>query len=82
MTAFETDLSAVEQTTQAIDNWLQTRPTNVITGEIALLERLDRGELPCPCCNQPLAGEVIDDDPYFGVALYCPTLSGCGFREL
>jgi len=48
-------------------------------GEVGLLEKAERGLLPCPRCERPLRGEFLRyQGLYTGVRLRCP---GCGFEE-
>ena len=50
--------------------------------DVALLERANQGELPCPCCETPLRADVvprIEPEAYQmdGILLSCL----CGFQE-
>lgn len=62
---------------------IEVGPEDVLTAaEAELLQRADKGILPCPWCDLPLKGEFVyyeleDDDFYAGVRLSC----GCGFVE-
>ena len=54
---------------------------NLSQKEVELLQRADRGALPCPRCNEPLSGHMLQEaGVYQGVLLRCLTVS-CGFRE-
>jgi hypothetical protein len=56
----------------------RVRPEDILTSrEADLLQRADKGELPCPACGTPLRANVVRDDLCNGVVLFC----GCGFRE-
>jgi len=59
------------------------RPEDVLTPQEAeILQQVDRGELLCPCCGQPLEGsKVVIDGVYEGVLLSCSDVSECGFVE-
>ena len=59
------------------------RPEDILTPQEAeIWQRVDRGELPCPCCGQPLeGGKVVIDGIYEGVLLSCSDVSDCGFVE-
>jgi hypothetical protein len=70
-----------EYFTQKIQQQIQ--PEDVLTEqEYQLWQRAQAGEIPCPWCEQPLAGSFYFflDDGYQckGVRLRC---SGCGFDE-
>ena len=50
--------------------------------EADILHKVDRGELPCPCCGQPLeGGKVVIEGIYEGVLLSCSDVWDCGFVE-
>ena len=54
---------------------------NLSQKEVELLQRADRGALPCPRCNEPLSGQTLHEEGvYQGALLLCLTV-GCGFRE-
>lgn len=46
--------------------------------ELALLHQVEQGSLPCPACEQPLAGWVMIAEEYEGLTLVC---WGCGLCE-
>ena len=56
----------------------KVRSEDVLTSQEAeVLQRADKGELPCPRCRKPLRASVIRSDVYNGVVLSCE----CGFEE-
>ena len=56
----------------------EVRPEDVLTSqEVDMLQRADKGELPCPECNEPLRASVIRSEVCNGVVLFCE----CGFEE-
>jgi hypothetical protein len=58
------------------------RPEDILTtAEAALLQRADRGYLPCPACQRPLQGVHMLSDLYQGIVLVCPDVEGCRFHE-
>ena len=55
------------------------RDAELVIGELA-----QHGELPCPCCEAPLAALAVfdgGDSLYQGVVLCCKNQAGCGFIE-
>jgi hypothetical protein len=60
------------------------RREDILTADQAeLLQRAERGEVPCPNCGQPLYAQMVVStvpDLYAGVLLFC-TDSACGFVE-
>jgi hypothetical protein len=59
---------------------ITVRLEQVLTEEEAeLIQKADRGELPCPRCASPLNAEKYATEIYTGVMLECLK---CEFREL
>jgi hypothetical protein len=62
---------------------VEVRMEDVLAVEEAeLLDRAEKGAVPCPWCGRPLRGELVyfefgDEDSYAGVRLSC----SCGFVE-
>ena len=62
---------------------IEVSPEDILAAEeVDVLQRADKGILPCPWCDLPLKGEFVyyeleGDDFYAGVRLSC----GCGFVE-
>lgn len=68
------------KTVSLSDTELEVKRLNPQEAEI--LQRVDRGELPCPCCGQPLeGGKVVIEGIYEGVLLSCSDVWDCGFVE-
>jgi hypothetical protein len=58
------------------------RPEDILTPDEAdLIQRADRGELPCLTCGEPLQAEKVISEYYEGVILFCPD-GRCGYMEL
>ena len=50
--------------------------------EAKLLQQVEQGMLPCPCCGQRMeGGKVVIEGVYEGVLLSCSNISDCGFVE-
>ena len=59
---------------------VEPRPEDILTTAEAKIQQLaDRGQLPCPRCDQTLSAEKVVCDVYEGILLTC--LNGCGWRE-
>ena len=55
------------------------KPKDILTQtEADLLQRIDRGEIPCPCCGATMWGYKMVVEEYEGIILGC----NCGFVEL
>jgi hypothetical protein len=60
---------------------VEPRTEDILTIVEAEIQQLaDRGELPCPRCDQTLSAEKVVCDVYEGILLTC--LDGCGWREV
>jgi hypothetical protein len=60
---------------------VEPRPEDILTTMEAQIQQLaDRGELPCPRCDQTLSAEKVVCEVYEGLVLTC--LYGCGWREV
>ncbi|MCB0165399.1 MAG: hypothetical protein KDI79_14315 [Anaerolineae bacterium] len=71
----------VKRMTKSIEVNSDGQLNNLSRKEMELLQRADRGTLPCPRCNEPLSGHMLHEaGVYQGVLLLCLT-AGCGFRE-
>ena len=61
---------------------IEVHPKDIFSPqEVTLIQKLERGELPCPCCGQPLEGDrVVIEGVYEGILLSCPDVR-CGYLE-
>ena len=58
------------------------RPEDILfPDEAELIQRADRGEIPCLTCGHPLQAEKVVSEYYVGVILFCPD-GKCGYLEL
>ena len=71
-------------TAEATGDRVSVRSEDILTAEqTEVLQRADRGEIPCPHCGQPLSARMVVStmpDLYEGVHLFCRD-GACGFSE-